>query len=133
MLSFYKAYGLKPERILTDNGKEYTTHSIRGRDAHKYEKYLKLAGIVHTLTRVRSPETNGYIERFHRTLLDEFFLIAIRKKIYKSLEELQIDLDKFMVKYNWYRTHQGYKVNGVTPINKFVSGIFRPLALESKT
>jgi transposase InsO family protein len=133
VLPFYRAYCINLERILTDNGKEYTTHSIKGRDGHKYEKYLKKAGITHTLTRVRSPETNGYIERFHRTLLDEFFLIAIRNKLYRSLEELQADLDRFMVKYNWYRTHQGYKVGGVPPINKFVSGIFRPLALESKT
>jgi transposase InsO family protein len=133
VIPFYSSYGIKIDRILTDNGKEYTTHRTSGRKDHKYESYLKSTIIRHTLTKVRSPETNGYIERFHRTLLDEFFLIAIRKKIYTSLEELQVDLDKFMIKYNWYRTHQGYKVGGMPPINKFVSGISRPLAIWFKT
>jgi len=83
VIPFYRAYGLKPERILTDNGKEYTTHRQTGIGKHRYERYLSGLSIKHTLTRVRSPETNGYIERFHRTLLDEFFLIAVRKKIYR--------------------------------------------------
>lgn len=70
---------------------------------------------------------------FHRTLLDEFFLISIRKKIYKSLEEIQADLDKFMIHYNFNRTHLGYKLNGKTPVSKFLIGIKGPPKLESKT
>ena len=127
---FYKAMGVKIERIITDNGKEYTHHSKAGKLKHKYEIFLKGEGIVHSLTKVRSPETNGYAERLHRTILEEFFLIAIRKKVYTGLDELQSDLDRFMIEYNFKRTHQGYKLKGVTPIRKFMEGIKSPLMIS---
>jgi len=133
VIPFYKHYDIDIERILTDNGKEYTTHKITGLTNHIYEKYLRENNITHSYTKVRSPETNGYVERFHRTLLDKFFLISIRKKIYKSLEEIQADLDKFMIHYNFNRTHLGYKLNGKTPVSKFLIGIKGPPKLESKT
>lgn len=133
VIAFYKHYDIHVKRILTDNGKEYTTHKITGLANHMYEKYLKENSVKHTYTEVRSPETNGYVERFHRTLLDEFFLISIRKKIYTNLNQLQADLDEFMIHYNFNRTHQGYKVNGKTPVSKFLIGIKGPPKLESKT
>jgi len=132
-IPFYKHYDIDIIRVLTDNGKEYTTHKITGISKHMYDKYLRENNITYSYTKVRSPETNGYVERFHRTLLDEFFLINIRKKIYKSLKELQADLDEFILSYNFYRTHQGYKVSGITPIAKFMIGVKGPPKLESKT
>ena len=72
------------------------------------------------------------MERFHRTILEEFFLLALRKKVYANLAELQFDLDKFMIEYNFKRTHQGYKLKGTTPIRKFMEGIKSPLMIESK-
>ena len=83
---------------------------------------------------LRSQEhaTNGYVERFHWTLLDEFFLITIRKNVYSSLVQIQDDLDRFMVGYNFKRTHQGIKLGGIALIRKFLSGIKIPLMIESK-
>ncbi len=132
VIPFYKIMNVAIERIITDNGKEYTYHRDSGIAKHRYECFLKSNGIAHSLTKVRCPETNGYVERFHRTLLDEFFLIAIRKNVYSNLAQIQNDLDRFMVEYNFKRTHQGIKLGGVTPIRKFVSGIKIPLMIESK-
>lgn len=55
-----------------------------------------------------SPETNGFCERFHRTLKEESFSVAFRKKLYESLDELQRDLDRYLEFYNRERAHQGY-------------------------
>jgi len=132
VIPFYKAMNIVLKRIITDNGKEYTHHSPSAALKHKYGAFLKGCGIVHSLTKVRCPETNGYVERFHRTILDEFFLIKMRVNEYKSLNEVQRDLDTFMIEYNYRRTHQGRKLGGVAPIVKFVSGIKFPLMIESK-
>ncbi len=132
VIPFYKLMNIAIERIITDNGKEYTFHKDSGLAKHRYEAFLKSKAIVHSLTKVRCPETNGYVERFHRTLLDEFFLIAIRKNLYSCLSQLQDDLDRFMVEYNFKRTHQGIKLGGVAPIKKFVSGMKIPFMIESK-
>jgi hypothetical protein len=57
------------------------------------ELYLAVDDIDHSGTKTKSPQTNGICERFHRTVLDEFYRIAFRKKIYHSIDELQADLD----------------------------------------
>ena len=101
---------VKVERILTDCGTEYTTWHKEARQYHEYEKTCNKLGIKHTMTKVRHPWTNGYVERLNRTLLDEFYSVAFRKKVYGSIEELQADLDGFMDYYNNKRTHQGYKL-----------------------
>lgn len=79
--------------------------------------------IEHTKTKVRHPQTNGICERFHKTILNEFYQIAFRKKIFKSIEELQADLDIWMTEYNERRTHQGKMCNGRTPFETFIDGI----------
>ena len=56
-----------------------------------YELYLGVNDIDHTKTKATSPQTNGNCERFHKTILQEFYQITFRKKLYSSLEELQID------------------------------------------
>ena len=101
---------VKIERILTDCGTEYTTWHKETIPNHKFEKACNLLGIKHTTTKVRHPWTNGYVERLNKTLLDEFYSLAFRKKRYRSIEELQVDLDEFMDYYNYRRTHQGYKL-----------------------
>jgi len=63
--------------------------------------------IDHTRTKTKSPQTNGIVERFHKTMLDEFYGVAFRKKIYRSIEELQRDLNAWLVQYNEERAHQG--------------------------
>jgi transposase InsO family protein len=83
-------------RILTDRGTEY----CGSREHHEYQLYLAIEDIDHTKTKARSPQTNGICERFHKTLLQEFYQIAFRKKIYRTLEELQTDLDLWIKQYN---------------------------------
>jgi len=113
-----KFAGVRIERLLTDCGTEYTTWHEEAKPKHKYEKVCQRLGIRHTTTKVRHPWTNGYVERLNKTLLDEFYSLTFRKKRYRNIEELQVDLDEFMDYYNYRRTHQGYKLkeNGyVTP------------------
>ena len=111
-LPFYRERNLPVDTVLTDNGREFC-----GTDAHPYELYLALAGIEHRKTRVRRPQSNGFVERFHRTVLDEFFRVALRAKFYATLDELQRDLDAWMETYNTKRPHQGYRNMGRRPID----------------
>ena len=104
--------------MLTDRGTEYCGKV----EAHDYELYLGVSGIEHTKTKARHPQTNGICERFHKTIFHEFYQVAFRKKIYKSLEELQTDLDQWLDHYNNERTHQGKMCCGRTPMQTFLDG-----------
>jgi transposase InsO family protein len=84
---------------MTDRGTEYCSKL----ENHEYQLYLSIEDIDHTRTKARSPQTNGICERFHRTVLNEFYQVAFRKKIYDSLEELQKDLDRWLEQYNTQR------------------------------
>ena len=124
VLPFYEEHGVPLNRILTDRGTEYCgTH-----DRHEYELYLAVENIDHSRTKARSPQTNGIVERFHKTMLDEFYRIAFRKKVYATIEELQADLDAWMAEYNEARCHQGRWCFGKTPMQTFVDAT--PLARE---
>lgn len=112
-VGIFKEMGITVERVLTDNGKEYTTH-WEGAD-HEFEEYLDLVNIKHRYTKVRHPWTNGFVERFNRTILEEFYQPAILTRVYNTLYELQYDLDKFLYFYNFQRTHQGYRTRGSKP------------------
>jgi transposase InsO family protein len=119
VLPFYDGLGLPLKAVLTDNGREFC-----GTEAHPYELYLALAGIEHRKTRVRSPRTNGFVERFNGTVLDEFFRVTMRETFYETVEALQADLDAWLVHYNTERPHLGYRNQGRRPIetiNRFVS------------
>jgi transposase InsO family protein len=85
--------------------------------------FQKLEGIEHKTTKVRRPQSNGIVERLHRTLLDEHFRIQGRIKFYESLEEMQNDLDSYLHIYNYERAHQGRNMNGRTPGQAFVEGL----------
>jgi transposase InsO family protein len=115
ILPFFEEHQIPLLRILTDRGTEYCGK----REHHEFELYLSLEGIEHSKTKARSPQTNGICERFHRTIQDEFYAIAFRKKIYNSLEEMQKDLDEWMVYYNQERTHTGKYCFGKTPHQTF--------------
>ena len=105
-------------RVLTDRGTEYCGRA----DKHPYLLYLQLNEIEHTKTKVKSPQTNGICERFHQTLLNEFYRVTFRKKLYSDLESLQKDLDQFIRQYNTERTHQGKRCRGKTPMMTFIEG-----------
>lgn len=118
VLPFFEEQGVPVLRVLTDRGTEFCGSP----DKHPYELYLQLNDIEHTKTKVKSPQTNGICERFHQTVLNEFYRIAFRKKLYQDLETLQADLDDFMSSYNNERTHQGKRCKGRTPMETFVEG-----------
>ena len=82
-----------------------------------------LEDIDHTRTKAKSLQTNGICERFHKTVLNEFYQVTFRKKIYGSLEELQTDLDAWMKLYNQDRPHQGRWCYGKTPMQTFIDSI----------
>lgn len=112
VLPFYAAHGLPMLRILTDRSTEYC-----GRiDQHDYQLYLAINDIDHTKTKAMSPQINGICERFHKTILQEFYQVTFRKKFYHDLESLQKDLDSWIDYYNNERTHQGKICNGKTPM-----------------
>ena len=110
VLPFYRERKIEVSALLTDNGREFC-----GTEAHPYELYLELNDIEHRRTQVRRPQTNGFVERFNRTVLDEFF-DAFRTPFYEHLEALQQDLDVWLVHYNAERPHQGYRNQGRRPI-----------------
>mgnify|MGYP003589545521 CR=1 FL=1 len=112
VLPFYENHQLPLLRILTDRGTEYCGKA----ENHDYQLYLAINDIEHTKTKVRSPQTNGICERFHKTMLQEFYQVAFRKKIYLNIETLQYDLDLWLEEYNYRRTHQGKMCCGRTPM-----------------
>ena len=103
---------LQVAAVLTDNGREFC-----GTDLHPFELYLALSDIEHRRTRVRRPQTNGFVERFHRTVLDEFFRVSLRDAVFDRLDELQPRLDAWLVHYNHDRPHRGYRNMGKRPID----------------
>lgn len=118
VLPFYEEHGLPIQAILTDNGTEF-----KGRPMiHLYEIFTELNDIEHRTTKVATPRTNGFVERFNRTVLDEFFRMAFRTKFYESVDALQEDLDAWLHKYNNERPHRGYRNQGRRPIETFLMG-----------
>jgi len=119
VLPFFESYDLPMLRILTDRGTEYCGKV----EQHDFELYLAINGIEHSKTKARHPQTNGICERFHKTILHEFYQITFRKKIYDTIEGLQEDLDTWINEYNFNRTHQGKMCCGRTPIQTLLDGI----------
>ena len=127
VIPFYDEHGVVLQRILTDRGTEYCgTH-----DRHEYELYLAVENIDHSRTKAKSPQTNGIVERFHKTMLDEFYRVAFRKRIYATIDDLQADLDAWMADYNEVRTHQGRYCFGKTPMQTFLDAAPPPAKSRS--
>lgn len=124
VIPFFDEHDIPLLRMLTDRGTEYCGNPER----HEYELYLAIEDIDHSRTKTKSPQTNGICERFHKTILDEFYRVAFRKKIYRSIAELQSDLDEWMRGYNEVRTHQGRWCYGKTPMQTFLDTL--PIARE---
>lgn len=118
VLPFFEDHGIPVLRILTDRGTEFSG----ALDKHPYELYLELNEIEHTKTKAKSPQTNGICERVHQTILNEFYRVTFRKKVYSDLETLQMDLNEYMNEYNYKRTHQGKRCQGRTPMETFLDG-----------
>jgi hypothetical protein len=118
VIPFFDEHRVTLQRVLTDRGTEYCGAPER----HEYELYLALENIDHTRTKVKSPQTNGIVERFHRTVLNEFYRVAFRRKIDPSIEDLQHDLELWLKEYNEVRPHQGRWCYGKTPLQTFLDG-----------
>ena len=124
VLPFYEEHDVPLLRILTDRGTEYCGKH----EHHEYELYLAVEDIDHSKTKARSPQSNGICERFHKTMLDEFYRVTFRKKVYNTLDELQVDLDTWLKEYNEERVHSGKYCFGKTPMQTFLDSI--PLVKE---
>lgn len=119
VVPYFESNGLFVLRMLTDRGTEYCGRP----EQHDYQLFLAIHDIDHTKTKAQHPQTNGICERFHKTILNEFYQLALRKKLYSTIDELQTDLDEWLEYYNERRTHQGKICNGRTPLETFVDGI----------
>ena len=117
VIPFFEQHDLKLMRMLTDRGTEYCGN----RENHEYELYLAVEDIDHSKIKAKSPQTNGICERFNRTVQNEFYAIAFRKRIYTSIEQLQTDLDTWMNAYNTERTHSGKYCFGKTPMQTLIA------------
>lgn len=126
VLPFYESHGVQLQRVLTDRGSEFCGKL----ENHAYELYLAVEDIDHSRTKAYSPQTNGICERLHRTMKDEFYTIAFRKRMYRTLDELQADLDQWLESYNGQRAHSGKYCFGKTPLQTFVDAA--PLAREKQ-
>lgn len=131
VLPLFDEHDVPMLRILTDRGTEYCGKV----DQHDYQLFLAVKNIDHTKTKARHPQTNGIVERFHKTILNEFYQTAFRKKIYSSIDELQTDLDNWIEYYNKKRTHQGKMCYGRTPWQTFLDGkeIVKEKIIDGKT
>jgi transposase InsO family protein len=116
VIPWFEEQDVRALRILTDRGTEY----CGAREHHEYELYLAIEDIDHSRTKAKHPQTNGICERFHQTIQNEFYAIAFRKKVFKSIEELQEDADKWINEYNNDRTHTGKYCFGKTPLQTFM-------------
>lgn len=102
VLPIYGQFDVPLDRILTYNGKEYTTHWAN--DRYVYEQFLAKHGIRYNRSKPSTPKSNGMVERFNQTLLEEFYQIAMIKKVYSSPAELRDDQDQSINYYNFKRT-----------------------------
>ena len=118
VLPLLESHGVGLIRILTDRGTEFCGRPER----HDFQLYLAVNDIEHTRTKAYSPQTNGICERFHRTIKEEFYEIAFRKKVYSDLETLQADLNEWVNDYNLERSHQGKMCCGRTPLQTLLDG-----------
>ena len=119
VLPTFEQHGAKIETVLSDNGREFCGRP----DQHPYELFLQLEEIEHRTTRVKRPQSNGIVERLHRTLLDEHFRVEGRRTWFETIDEMQVVLDEYLVGYNQRRPHQGRGMNGRTPAVAFVDGL----------
>lgn len=109
-----RRYGV-PAEVLTDNGKQFT-----GRFGPKdvevlFDRICRENGIDHLLTAVRSPTTTGKVERFHKTLREEF----MSGRVFDSLAHAQTELDAWVASYNQDRPHSS--IGMVYPVDRFTA------------
>ena len=81
---------------------------------------------------MKRPQTNGIVERLHRTLLDEHFRVEGRRTWFETIDEMQVSLDDYLKTYNERRAHQGRGMKGRTPLQAFTAGIKPPKSTKEE-
>lgn len=119
LLPVFEEHGANIDVVLSDNGREFCGRP----DRHPYELFLQLEEIEHRTTRVHRPRSNGIVERFRRTLLDEHLRVEQRKTWFETVAEMQAVLERWLAEYNEKRPHQGRGMNGRTPAQAFKDGL----------
>lgn len=119
VVPFFESHDIPLLRILTDRGTEYCGKP----ENHAYQLYLGIENVDHSKTKAYSPQTNGICERFHKTMQQECYHVLFRKKFYSSLDELQTDVDSWLMSYNNERAHSGKHCFGKTPMQTFRDSI----------
>ena len=118
----FEKHNAKIEAVLSENGREFCGRP----DWHPYELFLQLEDIEHLTTRVKRPQSNGIVERFHRTLLDEHFRAEGGRTWFETIDEMQDSLDDDLVNYHTRRPHQARNMNRRTPITVLKAGLPKP-------
>jgi len=111
MQALKREFGIQFEEIIADNGPEFGPAISQNKQNHPFERMLMETGIKRRYMQPYRPQTNGKVERFWRTLKEDL----IEETDFDSLEELEDELLKYLVYYNWERPHQG--INGKKPID----------------
>lgn len=113
-----------PAQILTDNGKVFTGRFGPGTGEVLFDRICRENGIRHLLTAPRSPTTTGKVERFHRTLRQEF----LTGRAFDTIDQAQAELDVWVGHYNHERPHQG--IGMVAPFERFRLATAEPSTIE---
>jgi len=111
MQALKREFGIQFEEIIADNGPEFGTSASLQKRNHPFERMLMETGIKRRYMQPYRPQTNGKVERFWRTLKEDL----IEDTDFDSFEELEDELLKYLVYYNWERPHQG--IGGKKPID----------------
>jgi transposase InsO family protein len=99
--------GWRLERVLSDNGSEFTSHRFRAQVAR--------LGARTTRIRAGRPQTNGHVENLHRTILEECWRPSFARALYPAFRALRRDLKAYISYYNRDRTHDGRITKGRIP------------------
>jgi transposase InsO family protein len=110
MQALKREFGIQFEEMIADNGPEFGVSTSLQKRNHPFERMLMETGIKRRYMQPYRPQTNGKVERFWRTLKEDL----IEETDFDSFAELQDELLKYLVYYNWERPHQG--INGKKPI-----------------
>ncbi|CQR73894.1 Integrase core domain protein [Sporomusa ovata DSM 2662] len=119
VLPFYRARKISIGTVFTDNGQEFGS-----KESRLYESFLTANKMEHRCTAVHNPKTNGFIERFKRTVLNELFGPMFSNNLHDMVEELQADFAAWLRHYNYERPHVGFRNLGKCPIE--MMGDFKP-------
>ena len=106
---FSDYYGIKFKCIMSDNGAEFGQRNWKNKNKHAFMRMLMELGIDQIFIKPYRPQTNGKIERFWRTLNDDF----ISGSQFKTLDKFKEEFIEYLAYYNHQRPHQG--INGMIP------------------